>query len=67
MKHTYKCPACGKRQNSVIEHQNATISFERNLKTGDTEETDTWYGEVESYYCPECGERLDYETIGKLL
>ena len=54
----YVCPFCKKEQKSVVQWQTASVAYEFNLETKDSEEVDRVSGDHEAWTCPSCGEDL---------
>jgi len=64
---SYKCPACKKKQTTVIQWQSVSIAFDYRLSDGDCEEVDrSSNGDHESWTCPECGEDLPINLSHKI-
>jgi len=65
-KKSYICPNCKRKQTSVVEWQTASIAYEFNLKTGESEKVDEIGGEHEEWSCPECGADLPPKVVKEI-
>ena len=63
---SYKCPACGEKQLSVLQWQTVSIAFEFQFSSGESAEFNREGGEHEAWACPDCGEDLPAKLSEKI-
>jgi len=63
---SYICPACNKKQSTVLEWKTCSVSFELDLKNNNDKELDMACGKRESFICPACAKELPPEICDKI-